>query len=253
MERRAHPRKRVSTAVTFNDPGGAPLHGSLCDVGRGGCFIASPSHLTFGERVTLEMRLGGGLVTATGRVAWTRHTTERDRPAGMGIAFTDVSDASLAAIDGVRGSEVSLSQPRTFIGIAPPPRASSPAFTPPSDPKPIEDIDVALEELMARTEAEEPPPPPVIAAKPQPRARRRMLIAGGAVLAIVATALLAVGLRRHRTASVSAVDAAASAWVAASVVSVAGFGDAGADAQAPADAGTDGGRKPKKPTKPRHK
>jgi uncharacterized protein (TIGR02266 family) len=259
-ERRAYPRKRASTGVTFREPDGVLLRGWLVDIGAGGCFIASPSYLTFGEVVELELRLSDAVVSAKGKVVWTREKSERDRPAGMGVAFTEVNDAGRVAIDRLGASEVRLSRPSTVIGIAPAPRASSPSFNPP----PL--VDPPAPEPIAAPTPEPPPEPLAAAEPPKPPSRLRWIIAGG--VAIVAAALGLVGLRlRHHPASQTpdafhdaapiedaAPEAAPSEPPA--VDSGAGVQDAQvADAQV-ADAATDAGRhkpvsKPKPKIKPK--
>lgn len=200
-ERRAYPRKRASTGVTFREPDGVLLRGWLVDVGAGGCFIASPSYLTFGEVVELELRLSDVVVTAKGKVVWTRDKSERDRPAGMGVAFTEVNDAGRVAINRLGASEVRLSRPSTVIGLAPAPRASSPSFNPPPMVEPTPEPSV---EPPAAPVAEPAPEPlPSLPLKPS---RARWFIAGG--VAIVAAVLGLVGLRlRHHPSVAQMADA----------------------------------------------
>ncbi len=97
-ERRAHSRKRISTAVTFQEADGAPLRGWLRDISRGGAFIASPSQLTFGETLEIELRLPGAHVLSKGtaRVVWVREKTAQNLPAGMGVEFIEMPADVLA-------------------------------------------------------------------------------------------------------------------------------------------------------------
>ena len=156
-ERRAHPRKRAATSVTFQASDGTPLRGWLVGISRGGCFVGSPSVPTFGEPVELEMRVASKLIKAKGRVVWTREKTERDRPAGMGVEFTEISEESLAVIDGL-ADESKLSRPKTVIGIAPAPRASSPAYNPPAT-QPADPTPAAAPEPVTAPEPETAPDP----------------------------------------------------------------------------------------------
>jgi len=129
-ERRAHPRKLVSTGVSFNDLEGATLRGWLHDISRGGCFVATPSLFTFGEELTIVMTLPFPRQRVQGkvRVAWIREKNDKDMPAGMGLAFVDVNEDALVAIDKL-ATTPKLSRPKTVIGIAPPAAGSSPSYS----------------------------------------------------------------------------------------------------------------------------
>ena len=259
-ERRAHPRKVVSTSVTFHDADGAPLRGWLHDISRGGCFVASPSHLTFGETVELEMRLLDAQLEGTGRVVWVRDKNERDLPAGMGIAFIAINEATLAVVDGLSVTNARLSRPNTVIGIAPAPPASMPSFSPDVQP----------------ASAPEPPPEPVIpsplAPPPEPvipwKTRLRVPILGAAAALVLAViGVIAFTLLRSSGSSATAEDAApvdaavvAEEDAAPPVEDAAPLAaepvEAGTPEAGPVDAGHDGGRKHGKPhhrTKPRKK
>jgi uncharacterized protein (TIGR02266 family) len=240
VERRQYARKRISTAVSFHESEGALLRGWLHDISRGGCFIASPSQLTFGETLELELRLPGvyAQITGTGSVVWVRDKSEPGLPAGMGIRFVAVAESSLAAIDGLSGTGARLSRPSTIIGIAPAPATSSLAIAP----------DIALP-------APEPAlPSPVVVVHPK---RARWIIA--AVLMVLAVVALAVGLRvRHRT--MVTVDAATfGGEVPLDVVSDASALDAVitgldvSDAASIVDAGTPDARVRKPKPKPKHR
>jgi len=230
-ERRRHARKRISTAVAYREPGGALLRGSLVDISRGGCFIASPSQLTFGETLELELRLPGvyAQITGTGCVVWAREKSERTLPAGMGIRFISVAESSLVAIDGLSGTGARLSQPSTIIGLAPAPVTS----LPPPEPK-------------AMVEVEEVP-----ALRPKPRPKRLGWIIAGAVAAAAASVGIAIGVGRWHHQTTVTVDAGVSD-VAEVETSVADASMAApiSDASTPdarADGGRDGGKTKPKP------
>ncbi len=251
QERRRHARKRISTAVAFREPDGVLLRGWLFDISRGGCFIASPSLLTFGETLEIELRLPGVYAQITGmaKVVWVRDKSEPGLPAGMGVRFETVAESSLAAIDGLSGTGARLSRPSTIIGIAPAPATSSPSISPEvAAPTPAQ----------VRAVPEPAPPSPVKAVRPK---RTRWIIAGGAAI-VVAAAAVAIGVRiRHHRTPVTSVDAGV---VDAEAVSDASALDATlddasvtspiADASTPDARVRDGGRDGGKPkTKPKRR
>lgn len=182
-ERRGHARKRSSTGVTFRGPEGVPFHGLLVDISRGGCFVASPSTLAAGETIEIELRLSDVPAQVTGRVVWTRERAERERPAGIGVAFVDLPSDALAAIDKL-GAEVRLSRPSTIIGIAPAPRASIPSYNPPPMPAEPEP---------------QPAPEPVAAPPPGPKKKSRVpwVLGGLGAAAVLTTAVVLVSRHRH--------------------------------------------------------
>ncbi len=249
-ERRAHPRKLVSTAVAFHDADGARLHGWLHDIGRGGCFIASPSHFTFGEELDFELRITDArtLVSGKGRVAWVRETNDRHLPAGMGIRFVEVSEGALAAIDRLGNEGARLSRPNTMIGIAPPPATSSPSYSP--------DVKLALDAPPDPIDRA-PAPPTETPAPPQRKKRGRWLIAAGGLASVVVAAVIASFV--FRSSKTSAPDAAVpTASVEDPAPIVVAIVDASPDVfvdAAARDASSDGGRraKPNVRTKPKRR
>lgn len=274
-ERRAHPRKVVSTAVTFHDPGGAPLRGWVHDISRGGCYIATPSYLTFGETVQFEFRLGDARISGLGRVVWVREKNERGVPAGMGVSFVTVSPETLAVIDGLSvATGARLSRPNTVIGIAPAPAPSSPSYSP--------DVLPSIDLELTAAEAEPPAPAPAPAGAPSPlgslpRApgpRRVRWIAAGVAGVVILGAIVAVAVAlKHESSASAAADAEPSAAdgtdaelvdapteedaasVDAEVADTAAPIDRAAmDASSPTDAGArDAGRHHKRYTKPHRK
>ncbi|HEX4514984.1 MAG TPA: PilZ domain-containing protein [Polyangiaceae bacterium] len=266
-ERRAHPRKLVSTGVSFNDLEGATLRGWLRDISRGGCFVATPSLFTFGEELTIVMTLPFPRQRVVGRVrvVWVREKNDKDMPAGMGMAFVEVNDDALVAIDKL-ASGSKLSRPNTFIGIAPPAAGSSPSYSDVQIPKPPP--------AMEPTLPAEPPAAPKIeiaaplSVTPKKSGREKWLIGGAAAISVGGLVALGVVYSRHAktnatvdaavsaTASVSATptasetapSATASATASASATTSAlPIIDASAPDAAPHDAGADGGKKKPKP------
>jgi uncharacterized protein (TIGR02266 family) len=101
-ERRRGPRARIAGArVICEAASGGRLTGRVLDLGRGGLFVQADRRLTVGARLTIEIQIAGELAPwpALGRIIWVRETASQGKPAGAGVAFIDVDDAVLAAID----------------------------------------------------------------------------------------------------------------------------------------------------------
>jgi uncharacterized protein (TIGR02266 family) len=75
------------------------------DVSRGGIFVKTPSPFVPGTLLKFEIRLAGdvSVIVGVGRVVWKREPnvegTTAERPAGMGVKFIKIDDASRAIID----------------------------------------------------------------------------------------------------------------------------------------------------------
>jgi hypothetical protein len=161
----------------------------------------------------------------------------------MGIAFTEIDEAALAAIDSTSTMQPRLSQPSTVIGIAPAPLTSH---------RPYDVDDLLLETDVVP--ANEPKP----AAKPpdiRRKSRMPWIAAGLGALVVAASTIIFFVARRHHPdalADAGAVDAAIDVF---DLTTPLGAPDATADVlvnTAPLDAGADGGRrKPKPPKSPR--
>lgn len=182
-ERRAFLRKAVSAPASFTDAWGDVVQALSHDVCRGGCFIASPSTLPAGESIELEIRFPSGTIKAKGRVVWVRETTVAKALAGMGIAFVEIDDASLAIIGGLTAAPAPVKRASTVLGVAPPQIAAAkkPPEPPPPEPAPVETEPPAQVETEppapVKTEpapgveeifSEEPAPPPIESLAPPP-------------------------------------------------------------------------------------
>jgi uncharacterized protein (TIGR02266 family) len=92
-DKRRHPRKKAQLHVALLDGAqrtDTKLRALSDDVGMGGMFVRSELLLELGEEVALSFELpGGAKVNARGRVIHVQTSRER---AGMGIAFTQLSD-----------------------------------------------------------------------------------------------------------------------------------------------------------------
>ena len=245
-ERRAHPRKLVSTGVAFHDADGAPLRGWLHDISRGGCFVATPSLSTFGEELAFDLTLPypRQRVHGKARVVWVRETNDKDLPAGMGMQFVEVNEDAFAAIDKLAAG-AKLSRPKTVIGLAPPAPGSSPSYSdvriPLPSPTKTETETETETETGTETETEtgtgtaavadpvdvggaaveagaakvlesplQPPPEP----PPKRLGREKWLIAGAAAISVIGLVALGIGVARHGSAS-ETLDAAPSASASA--------------------------------------
>jgi len=90
-EQRAGPRVAVQVDVGVLSESNF-YAGVAADVCTGGVFVSTPAPLPEGTEVALYFSLGdGATLHAEGIVRWTRSKTS-DLPAGMGVAFTLLSD-----------------------------------------------------------------------------------------------------------------------------------------------------------------
>ena len=74
------------------------------DVSRGGIFIKTPSPFLPGTLLKFEIRIADDkpMLQGVGRVVWKRDATAAaapDKPAGMGVKFIKIDDASRKTID----------------------------------------------------------------------------------------------------------------------------------------------------------
>ena len=73
------------------------------DVSKGGIFVKTPTPFPAGTLLKFEIRLAGdkSVISGVGRVVWKREPTQAssDKPAGMGVKFIKIDDASRAVID----------------------------------------------------------------------------------------------------------------------------------------------------------
>ena len=100
-EQRAHARRELELPVLVHDTGNrvrGAIRFDLRDLSVGGAFLRSDLLFEVGEELQVEFELPGGLsVHARGRVV----RVSRDpapREAGMGIAFSEMSDADREAV-----------------------------------------------------------------------------------------------------------------------------------------------------------
>src|SRR5258708_31447464 len=73
------------------------------DVSKGGIFIKTPTPFPPGTLLKFEIRIAGdkAVIAGVGRVVWKREPTQAstERPAGMGVKFIKIDDASRTTID----------------------------------------------------------------------------------------------------------------------------------------------------------
>jgi uncharacterized protein (TIGR02266 family) len=98
-ERRAQTTRRVFVEVEIGLTSESHIYTGLSfDVSTGGVFVATYEAAPPGTAVTLYFVLPAGqVVNAEGVVRWTRGASA-DTPPGMGVAFTSISQESLAHI-----------------------------------------------------------------------------------------------------------------------------------------------------------
>src|SRR3954470_24806829 len=73
------------------------------DVSKGGLFVKTPTPFPPGTLLKFEIRLAGdkSVISGVGRVVWKREPTQAgaDKPAGMGVKFIKIDEASRTVID----------------------------------------------------------------------------------------------------------------------------------------------------------
>src|SRR5512141_1979507 len=73
------------------------------DVSKGGIFVKTPTPFAPGTLLKFEIRLAGdkSVIAGVGRVVWKREPTQAggpERPAGMGVKFIKIDEASRVVI-----------------------------------------------------------------------------------------------------------------------------------------------------------
>ena len=100
----AREARRVQVAgvrVTYETASGQSAQGDALNIGKDGIFVKAATPLAIGKRIAFEIHFVGEAnpITAIGRVEWTRALGEGDgRPAGMGVKFIDLDEASTAVL-----------------------------------------------------------------------------------------------------------------------------------------------------------
>jgi uncharacterized protein (TIGR02266 family) len=69
------------------------------DISQGGIFVSTYKSLPVGTAVTIKFSLPNGEVEAVGIVRWCRPHTDGGEPAGIGIAFDNLSSDSQKMIE----------------------------------------------------------------------------------------------------------------------------------------------------------
>ncbi len=99
-ERRKSPRAQINVEIGLQTETNFFV-GFSGDISEGGIFVTTVSLLAIDTAVTLSFAFPGGIeIQAEGVVAWTREglTFDSNLNTGMGIRFTRLDDAALAAI-----------------------------------------------------------------------------------------------------------------------------------------------------------
>jgi uncharacterized protein (TIGR02266 family) len=100
---RQHPRVDVELLVSVSDATQKvrkPIRFASTDLSSGGAFLRADVLFEVGELLFVEFRLPNGRQIRTqGRVVRVTRGGQKDRSAGMGIEFVDLSAEDRAAID----------------------------------------------------------------------------------------------------------------------------------------------------------
>ncbi|HET6370951.1 MAG TPA: TIGR02266 family protein [Nitrospiria bacterium] len=93
MTKRKEQRVPVSLSITYTEPGRQAQESFTAVLGGGGCFILSTAPPSEGTRLFLEFTLPDQPrpLRLEGKVAWSRDEFKGSRPAGVGIAFKNIS------------------------------------------------------------------------------------------------------------------------------------------------------------------
>ena len=151
------------------------------DVSKGGIFVKTPTPFPPGTLLKFEIRLAGdkSVISGVGRVVWKREPTQAgaDKPAGMGVKFIKIDDASRAVIDrliaqksdagGAYDAEVPMDEiagnPSTLRGLVaatPSESAAPPGPSPVNVPAPAPGAGGKLPVPPAASPPAAAPPPP---------------------------------------------------------------------------------------------
>ena len=118
------------------------------DVSVGGVFVKTQTPFAPGTLLKFELALAGdkAVIAGVGRVVWKREPTQAgaDRPAGMGVKFIKIDDASRQVIDRVvqenadagRAFTEVPEEPTAAAQVVPKPAAAKPAPAPAAAPAP---------------------------------------------------------------------------------------------------------------------
>jgi uncharacterized protein (TIGR02266 family) len=96
-ERRTKARIPLKVPIALTS-GGTAFAAMSYDLSGAGLFLATRRKLAVGADVELELELEGEVVTAKGRVLWSRSGAD-EQPPGIGIAFTQLDEDARGAIE----------------------------------------------------------------------------------------------------------------------------------------------------------
>ena len=150
------------------------------DVSMGGVFVKTPTPFAPGTLLKFELHIADDqtVIAGVGRVVWKREPTQAggDRPAGMGVKFIKIDDASRQIIDRLVKENADAGAAFTSVpeeapvaaqpAPAPKPAAAKPAPAP--APKPAPAAAPAPKPAPAAAAPAPKPAPAPVAAKPAP-------------------------------------------------------------------------------------
>lgn len=100
-EHRSVTRQRVEAEMTLESESNV-FTGLLCDISRGGVFVATYRPLPVGTAVLLDLILPEGRIEVRGHVRWRRELCEDTAP-GMGIEFDSLDANDLSTLEAFCG------------------------------------------------------------------------------------------------------------------------------------------------------
>lgn len=97
---RREPRTLAALKVNYSEPGGRHHETFTTHIGSGGCFIICNAPLSEGTPLHLEFILPTSpkSIHVAAKVAWRRTEYLDNRPAGIGVAFNNISPDDKEAI-----------------------------------------------------------------------------------------------------------------------------------------------------------
>lgn len=157
------------------------------DVSRGGIFVKTPSPFAPGTLLKFEIRLAGdkSVIAGVGRVVWKRESAQAaaEKPAGMGVKFIKIDDASRALIDRLVNEKADAGSAFTSepaANEAAPAGSNVGAGTPP--PAPVAEAkpgsDAAKPGIATAGAVGAKPEPPRTGLGPPPAAKRNATVIG---------------------------------------------------------------------------
>lgn len=95
--RKSNRRKAAGKSKVHSEQG--LTYSNTVDISKGGIFISTPEPLGIGSPISLAVQIPGhGSLELKGIVRWVRNDDKEGERAGMGIEFTEISEAKVDAL-----------------------------------------------------------------------------------------------------------------------------------------------------------